>query len=75
MFHVKEKAAQLVAPDYAQILFDGEKKLKFPLKIDDLITGMIFSGNDIDAEWTNFKTTNQQTVQDVVDELNAGITQ
>ena len=40
MFHVKEKAAQLVAPDYAQILFDGEKKLKFPLKIDDLITGM-----------------------------------
>ena len=75
MFHVKEKAAQLVAPDYAQILFDGDKKLKFPLKIDDLITGMIFSGNDIDAEWTNFKTTNQQTVQDVVDELNAGITQ
>ena len=75
MFHIKEQKAQLVQPDYGIILFDGEKKLKFSLKIDDVITEMIFSGEDIDTRWNTFVSDNQQMVQDILDEINAKLAQ
>ena len=60
-------------PDYDMIFFAGEKKLKFSLKIDDIITEMVLSGDDIDARWNTFLSENQNTVQAVEDEMNAGI--
>lgn len=73
MFHVKEKTADLIAPDYDIVLFDGEKKLKFPLLINDIITEMVVSGDDIDSRWAGFKSDNSQTVQSVLDEVNAAL--
>lgn len=73
MFRVKEKIMQQEEPDYDMIFFAGEKKLKFSLKIDDIITEMVLSGDDIDARWNTFLSENQNTVQAVEDEMNAGI--
>jgi len=74
MFHVKEKNTDLIEPDYDIVLFDGEKKLKFPLLINDIITEIVVSGDDIDSRWNSFKADNQKTVQEVLDEINASLT-
>ncbi|MEG1891314.1 MAG: hypothetical protein RR301_07850 [Clostridia bacterium] len=73
MYLVKEQKAQLVEPDYDIVLFNGEKKLKFALRIDDLITEMILSGEDIDAKWQTFIADNSANVQGVLDEVNASL--
>lgn len=73
MFHIKEQSAELVPPDYDIILFNGEKKLKFSVNINDAITGIIFSNEDVAKAWNAFLDENRQIVQDVLDEINAGI--
>lgn len=73
MFRVKEKNMDLIEPDYDVTLFAGEKKLKFSVAVDNEITNMIVSGQDIDAQWAEFVSNNQQAVTEVVDEINAAL--
>ena len=73
MFHVKERAAELVEPDYDVVLFDGEQKLKFPISINEIITEIVVSGDDVDKRWEIFKKDNAKTVQGVLDEINEAL--
>lgn len=73
MFQVKELNMDLVEPNYEITLFDGEKKLSFPLRIDDIITNMVLSDGNLDEEWNSFITENKSKIDEVVDEINSKI--
>lgn len=73
MFQVKELNMDLVEPDYDITLFDGEKKLKFPLRIDDILTNIVLSKNSVDNDWNAFLTENKTVIDEVVDEINSNI--
>lgn len=71
MFRVKEKITDLNSPDYDFIFFKGEKKLRFGLAIDGLITDMVLSKDTIDTLWAMHKAENEAVVNGVIDELNS----
>lgn len=73
MFRVKEKATDLIAPDYDFLFFTGEKKLRFSLLIDNLLTDMVISNEPVDDLWAKHLADNEAAVTGVVDELNAAL--
>lgn len=73
MFRVKERNMDIIDPDYDFLFFGGEKKLKFSLNIDNIITDTVVSGKDIDAQWSTFLKENQTAIDEVINEVNTGI--